>query len=187
MKRMLLPLAGLIALLVPTTAASAHPPRITYGAQETLQPAAGYPTPPYPNIVRRTKFSADEWCYGTELYDAATGTYGPYSASLTPPIFPAPPGLDGGDQCLDPTQETYAFAGSTKRGANLYGTFGPVTIVSGIRLDRAARHLRLNLPDDTVVPLELVKGTFIWMTDEQLGPITLTWRIDGGDVTSPQF
>jgi hypothetical protein len=186
-KRMLLLLAGLTALLVPAGAASAHPPRIAFGAQWTFQPAAGYPTPPYPTIVRRTKFSPQEWCWGAQLYDAATGTYGPYSPSLTPPIFPAPPGLDGGDQCVDPTQETYAVVGASRRGPNLYGTFGPVTTVYGMKIDRAARKLRLNLPDGSVVPLPFVKGTFLWMTNSQLGPITLTYRVDGVDVTTPQF
>lgn len=173
---------GLLAAI--PAGASAHPPRITFGAQTVFQPAAGYPAMPnYPITVRRTKFDRHTWCWSARLYDASTGIYGPYDASLTPPIFPTDPGLEGGDNCDDPTISTYAIMASVARGPNLYGTFGPATIISGIKVNPAVRRLRLTLPDGSIVRLRFLRGTFVYTTNSMLGPLSLTYRVGSVDTT----
>lgn len=188
-KLMLLPVVGILALTIaaPTPASAAHPVRIKYGTPQNFVPASGNPTPPYPLVTRKAKFDAHNWCWSAQLYDASTGTYGPYDPSSTPPIFPADPGPDGGDTCIDPASTASGVTGTALRTPNLYGTFGPATIVKGIKLDSTARKLRLNLPGGTVVPLTFTHGTFLYTTNTQLGPVTITYRLNGVDVTSAQF
>lgn len=188
-KRTLLLVIGLALAIpaVPAPASAAQPPKTVYGAQVSFRPAAGYPAlPPYPLTLRRTKFDQHNWCYSARLYDASTGIFGPYSASRTPPILPTDPGLDGGDNCIDPATSQYAIETGVLRAPNLYGTFGPITMVEGMKLDPAVRRLRLNLPDGSTVHLPVVKGTFLWATNSQLPPfsITLTYRLNGVDTTT---